>query len=150
MTFLSSLGNIINEQFGFGEKSINSLDTPGRIGNFGLLGKFADKFDRSAQRSYIEDGLISNTRSKLMEVLFQQPDITVLVKKKMFSSLIENYKLDLLEEKEKLFIRASKKLFENKCRLIAAYERLTKVERLSEDCGEFNTNLLPAVLRDIS
>lgn len=151
MAFLSDLGNIINEQFSFGENSVTSFDTNGdRVGNFGKLGDFAKKFDNSADRTYIEDGLINNIRPRMREVIFQEPDLTVIIKKRMFSSLIENSRLDLLEEKERLFIRASKKLFQNKCKLMSIYERLSKIERVSMEAGQFNIALVPIVLEGIS
>jgi len=150
--FLSGLGKVVNDQFGYGENTRTSLDTEGsdRIGNFGLLGDFAKNFDRSAERTYIEDGLINNIRPRMREVIFMQPDITVLVKKRMFSSLIDNDRLDLLEEKERLLIRASKKLIQNKCKLLSAYERLTKIEQMTVDAGEFNTHLTSAVLDSVA
>ena len=120
MAFLSDLGNVINEQYSFGENSTSSLDTNGdRVDNFGLLGDFAKKFDQTAERTYIEDGLINNIRPRMREVLFQEPEITLVIKKRMFSSLIENSRQDLMEEQEKLFIRSAKKLFQNKCKLLA-------------------------------
>ncbi len=149
--FMTGLGKIINEQFGYGETQPSSLDATadGRVVNYGLLGKFADKFDQSAERTYIEDGFVRNVRPRLREVLFQQPDVTVLIKKRMFSSLAENYRLDLLEEKERLFIRSCKRLFQNKCKTIAAYERLTKIERISLATGQFNTYLAPMLFKTI-
>lgn len=151
MAFLSDLGNIINEQFSFGENSVSSLDSNGdRVTNFGMLGDFAKKFDQGAERTYIEDGLINNIRPRQREILFQEPDITLIIKKKMFSSLIENSRLDLMEEKERLFIRASKKLFQNKCRLMSIYERLSKIERVSRETGQFNTALIPSTLAGIT
>jgi hypothetical protein len=79
----------------------------------------------------------------------QEPDITVLVKKKIFSSLAENFRYDLMNEEEKLFIRASKRLFYNKCRLIAAYERLSKIERIAENGGPVNDYVLPAIFSSL-
>src|SRR5690606_27209223 len=139
MAFLTTLGKVVNEQFGMGE----------RVGNIGQLGDLSKKIDQSAQRTYIEDGLINNTRPRMREVLFQQPDITVVLKKRMFSSLIENNRLDLMEEKEKLLLRATKRLFHNKCKLISAYERLTKIEKVTEESGMFNTYLVPVALQAI-
>jgi len=151
MGFASALGNAINEQFSFGENSVTSLDTNGdRVGNFGLLGDFSKKFDQSAERTYISSGLVNNIRPRMREVLFQQPELTIIIKKRMFSSLIENSRLDLLEEKERLFVRASKKLFQNKCNLMAAYERLSKVDNLAAETGQFNLSLIPMVMQDIA
>ncbi len=151
MGFASALGKAINEQFSFGENTTTSLDTNGdRVGNFGLLGDFAKKFDQSAERTYISSGLINNVRPRMREILFQQPELTIIIKKRMFSSLIENSRMDLLEEKERMFVRASKKLFQNKCRLLSAYERLSKVDNVAAETGQFNLNLVPIVLQDIA
>lgn len=131
MSFLSSLGNFINDKFGIGENTTNSVDIIG---------------DKTEYRTYLEDGFISNLRPRTRTMLFQQPDIYVLVKKKMFSSLVNNSRLDVLEEKERLLIQASKKLFQNKCKLISAYEKLTKIEKVVLDTGEFNTFIGGSVL----
>ena len=129
MAFLDSLSDSLLGQVGLAENTPASLDdkTPG---DFGKLGDFADKIDKSANRSYVETGQIRNIRPRASEILMQEPDITVVIKKRMFSSLAENFKPELMEEDDKLFMRASKRLFENKCRVIAAYERLTKFEKI--------------------
>jgi hypothetical protein len=153
MGFLTDLGTVVNEQFGFGENSVTSLDTAdssGRVVNFGRLGDYADKIDKTAERTYTEDGFIRNIRPRLREIWWQQPDITVVVKKRMFSSLIENTRMDLLEDNERLFINATKRLFQNKCRLIAAYERLSKIEQVTKEAGQFNTWLTPMLLSSVS
>ena len=144
-SFLSSLGNILNTQFGIGENTSHSLDTV-LGGAYGRLGDFANKFDQSAERSYIEDGFIRDIRPRKRSVLFQQPDFYVVIKKRMFSTLVDNSKLEVLEEKERLLIKATKKLFQNKCRILSTYEKLTKIEQLTFDSGRFNTFLAPALL----
>lgn len=146
--FLDALGDALLDQFNISENTPSDLDQSGR--SFGALGKFASEIDRSANRSYVEDGKIRNVRPRAMEVIAQEPDITVLVKKRIFSSLIENYRTDLMDENDKLFLRATKKLFYNKCRLIAAYEQLTKIERIaSKDAGIVNDFLLPQIFTAI-
>lgn len=146
---LETLGNSINEQFGFGENSLNNGAE--KVDYFGMLGDFADKIDKSAERTYIEDGFIRNLRPRMREDIWQVPDMTVIIKKRMFSSLADNFRLDLLEENEKLFYRASKRLFQNKCRLIATYERLFKFERFIEASGGvINSHLMPGILSAIS
>lgn len=151
MAFFESLGKAINEQYGFGENTINSLDATGdRTVNYGLLGEFANKFDQSAERTYIEDGFIRNVRPHMREILWQQPDVTIVVKKRMFSSLADNFRADLLNNEEKLFLRASKRMFQNKCRAIAAYERLSKVEKIVENSGVLNSFMMPTILEGFS
>src|ERR1017187_9032828 len=57
-------------------------------GQFGLIGA---KADATAQRSYTEEGFFAtnpyNPTPKLSEIIGETPDITVLVKKRAFSSL---------------------------------------------------------------
>lgn len=148
MGFLSSLGGIINDQFGIGENTSHSLDVSDGIvrdpeSSFGRLGQFAQKIDQSAERYYMEDGFIRDIRPRSRSIIFQKPDIYVVIKKRMFSTLADNSRTDLLEEKERILISASKRLFQNKCRLLAAYERLTKIEQMTVDTGRFNTFLAP-------
>lgn len=154
MSFLSGLGSIINDQFGIGENTSHSLDNVSDgislpftgDGSFGRLGDFAKKIDKSAERSYMEDGFIRDIRPRKRSVLFQQPDIYVVVKKRMFSTLRDNVRLDLLEKKERILIAATKRLFQNKTRILSAYEKLLKIEQLTFEANRFNTHLGPSLL----
>lgn len=152
MSFLSDLGSIVNEQLGFGENTTSSLNTTddGRTVNFGLLGDFANKFDQSAHRSYVIDGFVRNVRPRFREILWQNPDMTVVIKKRMFSSLIENFRLDLLSDDEQLFYRSAKRLFQNKCRALNIYEKLTKIEKIANETGQVNSYLFPELLSGIA
>ena len=142
MGFLSSLSGVINNQFGIGESTGHSIEN-----EYTDLGKSStsNKIDTSAERTYIEDGFIRDLRPRTRSILFQQPDIFVVVKKRMFSTLVDNSRLDLLEEKERILIAATKRLFQNKCRILSAYEKLTKIEQLSFESGRFNTYLAPSL-----
>lgn len=131
MAFLSKLGNIINNQFGTGENTKKDFKIAG---------------NKTADNTYIDTGFIRNLRPRTRSILFQQPDIYVVVKKRMFSSLINNSKLDVLEQKERLILAASKRLFQNKCKIISTYEKLTKIEKLTVESGSFNTYLGPEFL----
>lgn len=151
MGALDSLLGSLNSLAGTVENTPTSLDAilpgdPSTVTRFGALGDFANEIDQTAQRQYIETGYIRNVRPKLSQVLLQEPDVTVLVKKRMFSSLAENYKPELMDAKEKLFYRASKKLFANKCNAIAAYEQLSKMDRLISENGLLSSYFLPAAL----
>ena len=143
MAFLSDLGSIIGNQFSL--ENTHSLDGPNnQYGqSYSGLGDFASTIDQSAQRYYLEDGFIRDLRPRSRSVLFQQPDIYVVIKKRMFSTLSDNCRLDLLEKKERILIAATKKLFQNKCKLLSAYEQLTKIENQSIDSGRFNSYLAP-------
>jgi hypothetical protein len=148
MSFLDELSNSLLGQLNLAENTPGDLDGKGT--QYGKLGDLADKIDKSAARRYLETGSVRNIKPRSMEILMQEPDITVLVKKRMFSSLAENYRTDLMNDDEKLFMKASKKLFYNKCRAIAAYERLTKIERIvARDDGIVSDFVLPQVFSAI-
>ena len=146
MGFLSNLGNVISAQFGLGDNTSSSVD-----GVLNSLTRSLDgsgnnpmsNIDETAERYYLEDGFIRDLRPRTRSILFQQPDIYVVVKKRMFSTLVDNSRLDLLEKKERILIAASKRLFQNKCRLLSAYERLVKIEQFSYDSGRVNSYLSP-------
>lgn len=149
--FLGKLGDVLTQQFELGDNKLHSLDIvkDGHTVSYGKLGKFADKFDQSAQRSYTEEGFyrndLFNPHVKQFELFMQEPDVTILVKKRAFASLAENYRTDLLNKEERLFLRATKFLFQNKCNQIAAYERLTKIESVSSEIGQVDYHLLPSL-----
>lgn len=134
---LSNLGDMLNHQFMTGENK-------NRVAQ---LGNFANKYDRTAQRQYTEQGYFRNHFSdnvvKQLDIISQEPSATILVKKKAFSSLAENFRTDLMDRQETLFLLATKTLFANKCRQISAYEKLTKLAQVSTQIGEIDYHLLP-------
>jgi hypothetical protein len=146
---LSNLGGVLDQQFLTGENKNRSLDIvqDGHTQRYGKLGDFAKQVDTTAERSYTEEGAFRtnyyNYTPKQRDILLQDPDITVLVKKRAFGSLAENYRPDLMDKQEALFLRATKVLFQNKCAQISAYEKLSKIARISTDIGRVDYNLLP-------
>src|SRR5574338_1203023 len=132
--FLGALASQISSQFSLGENTNHTLDdiSADQFGRsefappvkYGKLGDFAKNFDQSAERRYVEEGYLRkdpyNTDPKQFEILMQEPNATVLIKKKMFSSVGENYRPDFMDKDEKLYYKAMKILFQNKCRQIAA------------------------------
>lgn len=155
MGFLDKVGNFasefaagLNKQYGSGENTPRSLDKDDVP--YGALGEFAKKIDKSAERSYIESGYIRNVKPRHFEVLMQEPEATILVKKKMFSSLINNYRYDLMDEVDRKFIKASKRLFQNKCQAISIYEKLCKVERLVINKGMLDGFTVPFMMTGIN
>jgi hypothetical protein len=152
-SFLSSLSSQISSQFSLGENTNHSLDTvdpeTGKQEKYGSLGDFAQHFDQSATRSYVEEGYLRrdpyNTTPKQFEILLQEPAATVLVKKRMFTSVAENFRPDFMDSDEKLYFRAMRILFKNKCEQIAAMEKLSKIEKISAAVGKFDAQLMPIV-----
>lgn len=162
MGFLNNIGSAggkllsaVNNNFTPGENTPRSLDSvdptdPDKVNNFGTLGDFASKIDKTALRSYVETGLIRNVRPQNMEILMQEPDFTVLIKKRIFSSLNDNYRFDLMPAEDKLFIRASKTLFKNKCQAISTYEQLTKFENIVKNTGVLDEFMIPQILSGVN
>lgn len=137
----------INQAFGFSE---NEPQNPSDPYSFEELGNFSSKINKSEERVYLQGGYSRNLRPQAAEVLLQEPDVTIVVKKRQFSSLVENYQYDLLNTQEKIYLRAVKRLFYNKCRALAAYERLTKLDRIATQTGGmFNNFIFPAIFSSI-
>src|SRR5258708_6775729 len=94
--FLTGLSNMIQDKFSLGENKDHTLDIVehGHTRKFGKLGDFANKFDKSSERKYLEEGYIRldpfNVNPQQFETLLQEPDASVLVKKRAFSTLSEN------------------------------------------------------------
>jgi hypothetical protein len=162
MAFLDSLRNFdsntflstINEQVGSGENVSRSLDSvdpndPNRVVAFGSLGNFASKIDNTAQRSYLESGYIRNIRPRYFEIMMQQPDVTILVKKRMFSTLIENYDVEKMDSGDRGFYKSAKRLFQNKCQAISIYEKLSKVEKVIQNKGVLDDFFVPVLISGI-
>ncbi len=152
MSFLGDLADSISSQFSLGENDTHSLDAvvDGQNVKYGSLGDFASKIDQSAQRNYVEEGYLRrdpyNTDTKRMEILFQEPDATVLIKKKMFSSIGENFRSDFMDRDEKLYYKAVQILFKNKCQQISAIEKLCKIQKVTSAVGSVEEQLLPVIM----
>lgn len=152
MSFLGQLADQVSSQFSLGENSNTSLNAVinGQNVQYGALGDFANQIDKSAERRYVEEGYLRvdpyTTKSKQFDVLFQEPDATVLVKKRMFSSVAENFRPDFMDKDETLYYRATKILFQNKCRQIAALEKLSKIQKVTSAIGNINDQLVPVII----
>jgi len=153
MSFLDELADQISSQFSLGENTdhdLNSIDLDsGKKEKYGKLGDFAKHFDQSAERRYVEEGYLRkdpyNTDPKQFEILMQEPNATVLVKKRMFSSVGENFRPDFMDKDEKLYYKAMKILFQNKCKQIAALEKLSKIQKITNAMGSVPDQLMPII-----
>jgi hypothetical protein len=150
--FLAQLSDQINSQFSLGENSDTSLNAviDGQNVKYGKLGDFASKFDQSSQRKYVEEGYLRkdpyNTDPKQLEILMQEPSGSVLFKKRMFSSIAENFRPDFMDKDEKLYYKAMRILFQNKCRQNAALEKLSKIQKISAAVGNIDNQLVPIII----
>lgn len=152
MSFLGSLANQLSSQFSLGENTNKSLDSVinGKKEKYGSLGDFAKKFDQSAERKYVEEGYLRrdpfNSDPKQLEILMQEPNATVLIKKRMFSTIAENFRPDYMDADEKLYYKTIKILFANKCAQISALEKLSKIQSVTASSGSISESLIPIIL----
>lgn len=152
MGFLGDLANQINSQLGVGENTTTSLDAviDGQKVKYGSLGDFANKIDQSAERRYVEEGFLRrdpyNADPKQFEVLMQEPNATILIKKSMFSSVNENYRPDYMDNDEMLYFQTMKVLFQNKCNQIAALEKLSKIQKITAAVGNISDQLMSVII----
>ena len=152
--FLDSLASILEDQFSIGENKVHTLDSSTASGNgavrYGALGEFSSKFDKSQERRYFEQGYLRtdsfNAVPRQAEVYFQEPSATVLVKKRAFSSLAENFQEENLDKEERIFIKATKVLFQNKTIQISAYENLCKAKNVLEKNPNYAQQLMPLIM----
>ena len=82
------------------------------------------------------------------KITTQSPTFTVYIKKKIFWSLRNEHDTKFMDAAEKLFLRATKLMFERKCAQIASYEAMTKLERLLDEESELDIQNVEQV-RDI-
>ncbi len=145
MGFLGDFADQLGSQLGVSENTDRTLnDVDGK--RYGALGDFAAKFDHSAERRYLEEGYLRrdpfNIDSKQFEILTQAPQATVLVKKRMFSSVADNYHTDYMDKDERLYFRAMKLLFQNKCELISSLEKISKIQKIAAGLGDVDDQLM--------
>ena len=152
MSFLGALADQISSQLSLGENVNHSLDAviDGQQTKYGQLGDFAKQFDQSAERRYVEEGYLRrdpfNADPKQFEVLMQEPNATVFIKKRMFSTVAENFRPDFMDADEKLYYRAIRVLFANKCAQISALEKLSKIQSVTASAGNVSDTLMPLIL----
>lgn len=152
--FLNSLASVLEGQFSIGENKTHTLDSTSASGDqtvrYGALGQFSSKFDRSQERRYFEQGYLRtdsfNAIPRQAEVYFQEPTSTVLVKKRAFSSLAENFKEENLDKEERIFVKATKTLFQNKTIQISAFENLCKAQKILEKDPSQSSQLMPIII----
>jgi hypothetical protein len=149
--FIGNLGAALSQQFSNTDNKNAGINIANGNPIFGggSLGEFASTFDQTTERSYTEEGSFSSEfyydKPKQLQILMQEPDVTVLVKKRAFASLAESFRVDLADRQDKLFFRATKVLLQNKCKQIAAYERLSKISVITSDLGYVDYHLLPII-----
>jgi len=78
------------------------------------------------------------------------PEATVLIKKKVFSTLRSSSELRFMDKTEKMLLRATKALFAYKVQQIRAYESLTKFENFFENNNSYSLSLLSSFLNESS
>jgi len=144
---LNGLNSFLNDQLKFGENQNIDLSTVenGKRNLYANLGSKANTIDASEERSYSEKGYLEYDSFSVLpqktQTHWQEPSYTIFVKKAMFSSLSDSFALNYLDESEKLFYKSVKTLFQNKCKAIAAYERLTKASAIVDLTGKVDTDL---------
>lgn len=137
--FLGKLADQLNTQYGSSNET-KTLE----------LGDFGKQVDWSAHRSYVEQGYLRqdpyNSSPTLQSVLMLEPNATILIKKRQFSSLADNYNTVHMDRDEKLYYKTIKILFQNKCTEIAKYEKLSKIQKITEAVGNISDQLVPVIL----
>lgn len=76
------------------------------------------------------------------------PEATILIKKKVFSSLRGANEISFMDKTEKMLLRATKALFAYKVQQIRAYESLTKFDNFFEKNNSYSLTLLDSFLKE--
>jgi hypothetical protein len=150
--YLTGLANQIQDKYGTGDtsKNIYNVATAGTNQSYSQLGDYSGQFNQNIQRRYNEEGYLRldpfNVIPKEFEALLQEPDAVILLKKRAFSTLAESYRSDVMDNEEKLYLKATKILFQNKCNQISAMEKLTKIARVTSAVGQLDDQLMPLII----
>lgn len=89
--------------------------------------------------SFIDSKFSDLVRPSRREIISQLPQATLLLKKRMFSTVRTNYDVRFMDEDEKIFLRAIKNLFRRKAEEIAFYENIALLEKVIQDPNFLNT-----------
>lgn len=99
-----------------------------------------DGFMNVPGTAVVGSGIENLDDAKRRRITTQKPDVTVYIKKKLFWSLRNEHDTKFADDGEKLFIRASKLLFERKCSQITAYESITKLSRILDEEADLDAS----------
>jgi hypothetical protein len=114
-----------------------------------LLGKSESNFDPNYVDSGSQVVVGGNIQSgkvppleqaNVRQIYSQSPQISILIKKRSFSSLQNLYNPIYMDPAETWLMRATKRLIARKCDAMAEYERLSKIEKL------FDLGVSPGVI----
>lgn len=149
--FLANLATQMNNQFS--PEVISDISpeaiASGQSQHVGSLGDIQAR-NKYVEHRYVEEGYLRTlpytVDTKQFEVLFQEPNATILVKKNMFSSISENYRPDYMDQDEKIYFKAAKILLQNKCAQIAALEKLSKIQKVTAAVGSISDQLMPIII----
>lgn len=132
-----SANSVVNEnaQFYFtgasGRHNANSLTDTGVVGG-------------------LDRDIFTSTIEKTRDVNAISPEATILIKKKVFSTLSSANDIKFMDATEKMLLRATKALFAYKVQQIRSYESLTKFNDFRRDQNMINLNLLDLMIREAS
>jgi hypothetical protein len=101
-----------------------------------------DGFQNVPGTSFVDSTVDSVDEIKKRRVTSQEPSLTVYIKKRAFWGLNSENDTRFMDDGEKLFMRASKILFEKKCTQIASYELLTKMDNLISEDAELDAEII--------
>ena len=96
-----------------------------------------------------QDGSLSVTPDARNHIAMS-PESSILIKKKVFSTLRSANDLRFMDKTEKMLLRATKALFAYKVQQIRAYESLTKFENFFEKNNSYDLTLLASFLEESS
>jgi hypothetical protein len=149
MGYLGDLASAIGSQYVSTSNVSMTNVINGQSAQYSQLGDFAGQIDQSAQRRYVDEGYLRkdpyNFDLKQFQILLQEPNATVFVKKKQFSSISGNFRPDFMDQDEKLYFRAMRVLLQNKCNIISTLEKLSKIQRVVSATGSVASQLLPII-----
>jgi hypothetical protein len=104
-----------------------------------------DGFNNVPGNAFVGSQISNIDDIKTRQIITQEPQLTLYIKKRAFWSLRGENDTKFLDSGEKLFLRATKILFERKCSQIAAYEAITKAGRLLSEDAQIDADRLKAV-----
>jgi hypothetical protein len=103
-------------------KSIENILTGALSGKYPVVGR--------GLRIDLGESAVTATQPASRNIVVQEPQASIIIKKKEFSNFKHLNDLQWLDRTEKMYLRTVKALFAYKCAQIRAYEALTKFEQV--------------------
>ncbi len=140
--FVKEAKNQMDSIFGFVSNAISGINPAPPVESVFVDSGFTNVPGTAFNGSNIDNLDDVQTR----RITSQEPQLTAYIRKRAFGGLSDENDSRFMDSGEKLYLRATKILFEKKCNQIGSYEALTKASRLVSDDAQLDADRVHQII----